>query len=346
MRRRAIAGVSALALLGLGPAVFAATPSSGTVSGAAPSAAWSGSFLLSDPTSATSSLAGGPVLGCRTSAATRSVDPACDTFKITVVPPLGRYALELSLDGPDESPNDMDFFVFDSAGRLIGLSTSEFANERIVLVDLPAGTYDVVTEAWTVVPGAAYAASGRINTSVAEDDVAKRYQATPVPPGFSGVPKNPVVKGGGQALKLRTVPVGREAAEPTNGVRKDGVAFYAAGAFDALPSSSPANAARTEILRSKDGGLTWHSVQPILPGGVTTEPPTNLDPYVYVDESTGRVFSVDLYVGCAHMWYSDDAGDTWTRNPVACGDYVNDHQTFFSGPPPAGLTTSGYPNVL
>ncbi|HET7746834.1 MAG TPA: sialidase family protein, partial [Vicinamibacteria bacterium] len=34
------------------------------------------------------------------------------------------------------------------------------------------------------------------------------------------------------------------------------------------------------------------------------------------------------------------------RNPVACGDYVNDHQTFFSGPPPAGLTTSGYPNVL
>ena len=84
----------------------------------------------------------------------------------------------------------------------------------------------------------------------------------------------------------------------------------------------------------------------MLPVGDTTEPPTNLDPYVYVEEESGRVFSLDLEVACGYLLFSDDEGETWSRNPLACGNYVNDHQTIFGGKPPANLQTNGFPKVL
>lgn len=140
----------------------------------------------------------------------------------------------------------------------------------------------------------------------------------------------------GEPLTVQTTAVGRNAAEPTLGVDKDGVAFYAAGAFDALQAvGNPVGLARTEVLRSKDGGATWQSVQPKLPTG-TTLPPTTLDPYVLVDKDTGRVFNPELYGGCSYLQYSDDKGESWQTNPAACGEYVNDHQTIATGVRPAG----------
>ena len=151
----------------------------------------------------------------------------------------------------------------------------------------------------------------------------------------------------GPPFLVQSVNVGRDAAEPTIGVNKDGTAFYAAGAFDALPQGSPAQLARTEVLRSRDGGLTWKSVQPDF-GGVTTDPPTTLDPFVWVDEETGRMFNPELYALCTSMHYSDDEGDSYETNRAACGEYVNDHQTVFTGPPPPNLEDEmgDYPNVL
>ena len=84
--------------------------------------------------------------------------------------------------------------------------------------------------------------------------------------------------------------IGRDAAGPTMGVDKDGVAFYAAGAFDAFGANGAA--AKTKVYRSTDNGISW---QDTTFGAAGQDfPPTTLDPYVYVDSSTGRVFSIDL----------------------------------------------------
>jgi hypothetical protein len=146
----------------------------------------------------------------------------------------------------------------------------------------------------------------------------------------------------GEPLSVRAVDVGRRSAEPTIGVQSDGTAYYAAANFDSVGGSL----ARTEILRSDDGGVTWASVEPTVPVAKSL-PPGGLDPYVWVDPGTDRVFSADL-VGCGYLKSSDDKGATWTSSLAACGDSV-DHQTLFGGPRPTGLALpqlSEYPNVL
>jgi hypothetical protein len=161
--------------------------------------------------------------------------------------------------------------------------------------------------------------------------------------GQKGYPQNsPLRSYIGPKLTVQAVPIGREAAEPTVAVLKDGSAFFAAGTFD-----GPGGAlARTEIYRSVDGGVSWESVQPeIAPG--QHESPQTLDPYVYADKESGRVFSIDLYTASgSYLLWSDDKGETWSRNPLASAGWSLDHQTFYSGPPPEGVETSGYPSVL
>lgn len=193
------------------------------------------------------------------------------------------------------------------------------------------------------------------------------YDATQTPSGFGVITST---RGGG-IRPSRPIPgpfaslgtsfnyLGREAAEPTVGVTTDAIAFETAGTFDTLPDGLPSTA-RTEVMRSTDGGQTWENVQPRIPvgwqdddeidgdehQGYTTLPPFTLDPYVYVDTDTNRVFNPELYVGCTWMNFSDDNGETWVSNPIACGNPVNDHQTVVAAPPPPGLRTVGYPNVL
>lgn len=324
------------------PASFpasAATPSAGTVSPLS-SKAWQGkTYLTSNPTSLVD--AG---LGCRNNA-TRSLDPACDTFKLTVAPPaVGSYLVTVELQAA--AGNDLDLFVFNSSGTLIGISATGVGSESVALSDLPAGVYDVVVEAWLVVPGATYSGRAEMATGVTEAETARTYQAVPVPEALyaQGPPANLPAGDGGQVLTVRATHVGREAAEPTVGVNRAGTAFYAAATFDALPAGAPTNLARTEILRSRDGGQSWVTVQPPLLD--STEPPTTLDPYVYVEEDSGRVFAIDLYVGCAYLLFSDNEGESWRRNPIACGDFINDHQTLFAGPPPAGVESDGFPEVV
>lgn len=142
-------------------------------------------------------------------------------------------------------------------------------------------------------------------------------------------------------LVLSATPVGRQALEPTMGVTKQGNAFMVASSFD-TPGGA---AARTRIMASYDGNKTWKEVTPALAG--QPFPPTTLDPYLYVDQETGRIFSDDLLVGCSLLQWSDDQGKTWSRgNPAACEAPVDDHQTLVTGNPPPGLPTIGYPNVV
>ncbi|HVM46034.1 MAG TPA: sialidase family protein, partial [Candidatus Thermoplasmatota archaeon] len=114
-------------------------------------------------------------------------------------------------------------------------------------------------------------------------------------------------------------------AEPTVGVTSDGYIFMVA---------------YERVLRSADGGATWDVVS------TPVSSPTTLDPYIYVDPATDRVYSDQLYLGCSWLSWSDDRGATWTTNPAACGLPVNDHQKMVAAKNRGAVPTVGYENVL
>lgn len=137
--------------------------------------------------------------------------------------------------------------------------------------------------------------------------------------------------------------IGRTSMEPTLGIAPEGDIFYAAGGWSQTPGVQTGGS--TEVMHSDDGGATWNAVTPTV---LDQNPQrVSLDPYVYVDNSDGdpRVFTIDLTVACSYMSFSDDLGETWTTNPLACGRPVNDHQTLFGGPPVSSPTVA-YSNIL
>lgn len=125
------------------------------------------------------------------------------------------------------------------------------------------------------------------------------------------------------APRLETFRTGAKGiGEPNIGIAKDGSIWASA---------------MTRVVRSTDNGRSWKALT--LDGHVTT-----LDPYLYVDPATSRVYKSDLAGTCQVLSWSDDRGTTWTHAPAACNQ--SDHQSIAAGPPPAGLTTVGYQNVV
>lgn len=120
--------------------------------------------------------------------------------------------------------------------------------------------------------------------------------------------------------------------EPTLGVTRDGDLFYVG--YASRTSDSPR--APLTVGRSSDGGASWQRV--------LTRHPSSLDPYLYVDRDTDRVFASDID-GCVELSWSDDMGQSWTTNPAAACGSVTDHQTMYAGPPVTSVT-SKYPNVV
>ncbi len=116
--------------------------------------------------------------------------------------------------------------------------------------------------------------------------------------------------------------------EPTLGVGPDGALYV-----HALSGG--------DVRRSLDGGLTWVDVAPKIAG--TLVHASSLDPFLYVDERTGRIFANDLVLPCQQTSFSDDGGLTWTTSVGSCEQM--DHQTIFTGPP-AISEPVGYPNVV
>ena len=146
----------------------------------------------------------------------------------------------------------------------------------------------------------------------------------------------------GEPLTMQSVAAWPQTYEPTVGITRNGTVFSIAKPVDRVVNHNM-------VIRSDDGGVTWRPVQPELPHPLQHEPAASLDPYVYVDDTTDRVFNIELYGGCSYLLTSDDLGASWDRNPAACGGIVNDHQTLITGVPPKKMTvpmSGDYPNVV
>jgi hypothetical protein len=119
--------------------------------------------------------------------------------------------------------------------------------------------------------------------------------------------------------------------EPTMGLTRQGVAFV--NGYDG---------SGLVVVRSRDRGRSWRIVTPKVAG--QSIHPFNGDPYLFVDETTGRVFWSDYLIDCGEVSYSDDQGASWTTTVLAgCG--LADHQSVFAGRPRTS-TPAGYPNVV
>jgi hypothetical protein len=150
MRARALSFFLVLAVvatIGSGSA-SGATPAGGSVSPAATTVSWKGGpFLTSNP----SGICVGPA------------DPSCDTFALTIAPPLsGNFTVEITTT-PSASGDDYDLYVYGPTGAPAGSSTSSGGNERVVLENPSAGTYRVTVLAWLVAPGGTYDGKATLN---------------------------------------------------------------------------------------------------------------------------------------------------------------------------------------
>ena len=338
----------------------AATPPNGTISFDSPTVTWSHTFTAVNPVTCFS--VGG-------------VDPSCDRFKLTVVPPSPGQDYVVTVrataaNAADEAPptDDIDLFVRDPNNSTIAVSGTAGGVEEIVLRNPPAGIYTVIVQPFAVIPGASsYSGIAEIGPAP-RDEASNSYHGARYTPAFVGVPESRPARSSPLVSQLKTsfVYVGRRAAEPTVALNANNIAFYAAATFDFPTATAPARLARTVVLRSRDKGATWQAVKEFRLSADETDvaSPFTLDPMIYVDTAAGnvdlatgrkmgRVFSVDLNAACgANTVFSDDEGETWTViAPFACSTPVNDHHTIVAAPPsppaaPALTTTAGYPNLL
>ncbi|HUR61889.1 MAG TPA: sialidase family protein [Candidatus Thermoplasmatota archaeon] len=126
----------------------------------------------------------------------------------------------------------------------------------------------------------------------------------------------------------------RGGGEPTVGINKKGEILFPTIAFDVAMG----NLASTRVLISKDEGRTWADKTPFIVPANGRAPgvpaaPTSLDPYVYADPVTDRLYNIDLNLAAGgFLSYTDNAGESWTSNPGCCGLPVDDHQSLFAGP--------------
>jgi len=147
------------------------------------------------------------------------------------------------------------------------------------------------------------------------------------------------------SLAVAHRPTYHRGGEPNIGITKDGAIFVTAG---------------PGVEKSTDLGKTWTEVFNLTtfwgpaynpePTGTVYGLERSSDDMLWVDVDTGRVFA-DFMTGleCSKLFYSDDAGTTWTPSPFDCGVPVNDHQklaTGHYGPTLAPAVNPIYPNLV
>lgn len=287
----------------------------------------------------------------------QSADPGnaiCDHYILTVMVPANYYAsqaggAEVTVTWADRA-DDFDLFIY-KGSTLVASSALGGTNSEMATIDRASGSYEVRVSPF-LVTNSAYKGTAKLvtrpNTAPPLGGPAK-FHGTRITGALpSTEPKNvPTTDNPGLApLTLKFYNTGRKAAEPTIGVDRrshvdpttgqtiKGNAYFAAATFDGV-----GGLADTRIRRSRSEGRTWEDKTP------ARDLPVTLDPYVYVEEDSGRLFDLDLYVANSFLQYSDDGGETYTTSICgsSCTDAVNDHQTLFAGPRPAGAPATVLP---
>jgi hypothetical protein len=118
---------------------------------------------------------------------------------------------------------------------------------------------------------------------------------------------------------------GARAMEPSFAFGNDGRILYQGWVLrDEAPGGAPPYPV---VVRSADA-VHWQDVSPL-------GPVTSLDPYIYADAHTGRVFSVNFLADAqpvgASVSHTDDAGDTWITSPIGGAGF--DGESIGAGPP-------------
>lgn len=318
----------------------AATPGSGTISPTALTKTWVGKTYT------------GSVTPDSTVCPDKSADPnntICDHYTLTVNVTSSYWTThqggaDVTISWPS-SNDDFDLYVY-KGSALVGSSAQGSTTSEKVSIEKATGTYEVRVVPFLVTSsgydGTAKFVTRAGGTTPPPLGRAWKYHGTRITGALPATePKNvPTTDKPGLApLELKLYNVGRKSAEPTVAVDKQGRAFYASATFD-----GPGGLADTKVRRSLDEGRTWGDATPDV------DLPITLDPYLYVEEDTGRLFNLDLYVANSFISFSDDGGNTYMTSPCgsSCTDTVNDHQTLFAGPLPADspLTTVGFPEAL
>ena len=286
------------------PPARGASPASGTVSPASPVVSWTGG-----PVAPSAAACAGPD------------DPACDHFKLTIVPPAsGSFTVRITLTPVDDW--DLNVYAPDGSGEGNSGNPPGIA-EIVVLANPEAGEHTVSGSPFAV--GAPYSATAVLELGAAPPP--------PPPPGSQAVRMFQYEPPAG---------VGTGAGEPSIGVGRLGTqhipnaAMYIAG---------------LEVLRvTHDECLSDSRQETDL--WVDKTAPNNglatLDPILFTDFRTGRSFASQLGPKCSLMSISDDDGESWLPSQ-GCGINAGvDHQTVGGGPFPASdpLGGIGYPNAV
>lgn len=114
------------------------------------------------------------------------------------------------------------------------------------------------------------------------------------------------------------------------------------GAVYFHPAGTAGASGQSDVARSADQGATWEILSPNVAGQSTH--PITVDPYMWIDPDTGRLFVDDLFsTHCSFFSYSDDEGASWSTTAAGCT--IADHISIFTGKPTMS-TTVAYPNVV
>jgi len=142
---------------------------------------------------------------------------------------------------------------------------------------------------------------------------------------------------------------------PHGGAFDAHVALYAQApvlADDGIPAAAGVAVARSDkpggeptLAWLKDGSIlvaSGNGVAKLAPDHATfsdATPPVDkalqqtLDPFLYGDPVTGRVYDTELD-SCMRLSWTDDGGATWMTNPEVCGGPDQHHQKVAAGPSP------------